>query len=755
MKNPLVVLCAALLVLIGITDLQAKVGDTTHVVVVDKHLWDQFPGTIHNWGVFPAAGGHYEKVLLRYRLTCPKPSCGQWDYTTKVILRQHTGIIDSVLKDAPNFTVNGGMQDSFQFSHSPTITTSYNSTKKKTDTAASASVQIMLYQNFVNPWKPIDSVTVWPAGYWNFLYDNTGAKVDSFYVRPDSVYHLKTVKAYWPYERTFDYEVARYITPYGQGFPTNWTYVWTMDVTDYAFLMHDSVEFLSTYDGYTQGSLYSLSFDMIEGSPARETYRVDRLYDGYYPYGNVNDPISNYVKPVNVYMDPNADFVTFRTFTTGHGNAGPSAAAEFLERTHEIWLDGTKRYEQHLWRTDCMFNPAYPQTGTWTLSRAGWCPGDKVDPWDYDLTAYGKKGDSINVDYRFEDYNVSGGGYAVQAQAIYSKGPKYNTDVAIMAIEAPTNEPQFKRTNPICSQMAPIIDIRNNGKSDLTSLTIRYGINGATDHTFQWTGLLKYYQTGVITLPGINLGTDTNTFNVVLDQPNGTADEYTNNNTGSSVYFMPKIYSSVIALALKVDDMSSAGIDNGIRYEVRDASDKILYSQGGFADGESVKDTFRLATGCYRFIIYDESEIPQGLYPWFIQGAKFGSYSLRDDKKVVIWNATTSNNLASFGGREIIPFQVLGQSSVPVSQFQSPLDFRIVSNPAHERIALDLSPSGSYEGSMTITVSSILGKDLVTRTVTQDDGPRIEIDMQHYTAGSYIVRIEYGQRRLSKMVVLQ
>ncbi|MFI5263317.1 MAG: hypothetical protein ACHQM6_02245 [Candidatus Kapaibacterium sp.] len=105
MKKLLFVLCFAMIGMVcSMGHLLAKTGDTTHVPVLDKYLW-VYNGSVDNWAAFPPAGKHYEKILLRYKLTCPSPSCGQWDYTTKVILKHHTGVIDSVLKDAPNFTV--------------------------------------------------------------------------------------------------------------------------------------------------------------------------------------------------------------------------------------------------------------------------------------------------------------------------------------------------------------------------------------------------------------------------------------------------------------------------------------------------------------------------------------------------------------------------------------------------------------------------------------------------------------------------
>jgi hypothetical protein len=287
MKKLLVVLGITFIqILFSVGHLSAQTGDTIHIPVVDKYLWAVGqPSSIDNWAKFPA--GSYEKILLRYKLTCPNPSCGQWDYTTKVILRHHTGRIDSVLKDAPNFTVGGNTVDSFAFRHDTTRTYSYNKTKKTTDSAANGTTKIYYYRNPTKPFLATDSILVWQANYWNYIYDNTGKVKDSLYVKADSVFHLTKVKAYFLFEVIVPYEIGRLITPYGQGFPKDWNYTWTMDVTDYAYLLQDSCEFLSTYDGWSQGSLYSFSFDLIIGSPARNTYRIDIINDGYFQTGKI------------------------------------------------------------------------------------------------------------------------------------------------------------------------------------------------------------------------------------------------------------------------------------------------------------------------------------------------------------------------------------------------------------------------------------------------------------------------------------
>jgi len=741
----------------------AKTGDTTDVPVVDKHFWNVgSPSQIDNWALFPSVGKHYEKILLGYKITCPSGGCGQWDYTTKVILRHHTGVIDSVLQDAPSFTVNGNTVDSFAFRRDTTKSYSYNSTKKTTDSSANGVTKIYFYKNPAQPFQPTDSIFIWQAGYWNYRYDNTGKTIDSFYVKPDSVLHVTKVKAQFHFEVIVPYEIGRLITPYGQGFfPVNFNFTWTMDVTDYAFLLHDSCEFLSTYDGWSTGSLYSLSFDMIEGIPPRETYRADIIYDASYPYGNASDPISNYVTPKRIWLDTAADLVTFRTFTTGHGNNGPDASAEFLEHTDTI-IAGTKTYLQHLWRDDCGANPFYPQAdGTYALSRAGWCPGDKVDPWDFDITDAGKKGDSVTLHYNFP-YYTNGGNYIIHSQALYSKGPQFGNDVALLTIEAPTNEGTYKRINPICSQMSPIIRIRNNGKNDLKSLTIKYGLDGATNNSYSWTGDLKFYDTAEIDLPGIDLGTGSHTFNLLLDSPNGAMEEYSNNNTGVASYTMPKIFSNNIYLSLLTDNLD--GPPNGISYDLVDVNDNILYQNSDLPDKTTIRDTFKLATGCYRFRIYDASDYHQGLYPWIPREnpppgdpkVTYGNYNLKDDKKVTIFSATTSNGYAGFSPMDVVPFMVQAPSSVRANKNSNvALDnFSIYPNPAHGKISLDLSKLGDFSGDLRISVISILGKEIIVRTLQSGD-IHLDLDMHYYPAGTYIVRLQYGDIKVSKQFVLE
>jgi hypothetical protein len=60
--------------------------------------------------------------------------------------------------------------------------------------------------------------------------------------------------------------------------------------------------------------------------------------------------------------------------------------AEFCPKTHKVQV-GATTYEKRVWRDDCATTVDPKQKGTYYYSRAGWCPGDKVNPWKTDISS--------------------------------------------------------------------------------------------------------------------------------------------------------------------------------------------------------------------------------------------------------------------------------------------------------------------------------------------------------------------------------
>ena len=197
-------------------------------------------------------------------------------------------------------------------------------------------------------------------------------------------------------------ELFRYITPFGVQCQDD------VDVTDYTSVLQGLVEFemyFQTWNG--DGYNPILTFNMTKGSPEYLYSDIQPLWFGIFDFG---DYLHQQPVPVVDYkfLD-NAATAKLKIITTGHnwssgtnGAYNTGNAAEFYEATHNIKINGTQTYTQHLWRT-CNPNPAgcQPQNGTWPHNRSGWCPGSIGMVWDFDLDNYLSAG-SAEIFYEFD-----------------------------------------------------------------------------------------------------------------------------------------------------------------------------------------------------------------------------------------------------------------------------------------------------------------------------------------------------------------
>ncbi len=204
------------------------------------------------------------------------------------------------------------------------------------------------------------------------------------------------------------YEIARIVTPYditGGSYPGTCT--WVIDVTDYRLLLHDEVtlsNYIESWIGGDDGWIVTIEFAFYPGNVYWEAFEIVNLWTDYHiTYGDPADPAEDYLKPIDVTIDPSAEGVMVRSYTTGHGQGNTHNAAEFSNKWHSVSVDGTSISHQ-LWRTDCNQNLCSPQGGSWQYPRAGWCPGDKADPWDVDITALAPPDSTVEIDYDVQPY---------------------------------------------------------------------------------------------------------------------------------------------------------------------------------------------------------------------------------------------------------------------------------------------------------------------------------------------------------------
>ena len=541
-------------------------------------------------------------------------------------------------------------------------------------------------------------------------------------------------------------EIGRFITPYGRWFRDPWSHTWTMDVTPYQYLLRDTVTIRVQYDGYSQGSVFSLAVDCHAGEPVLPVYKIDSLWQGVFSYGNVQLPLSSTVSLKKVLIDRDAKRVYLRVFTTGHGGGGTDNAAEFSDKTHHIAINDVVRFTQHLWRTDCGENPLYPQAGTWYYSRAGWCPGDVVHPWYFDLTPYVHPGDSTKIDYQFEPFinkdSSHPASYIVSADLLYAAEPTFTYDAAFESILMPSDKPEQAHHNPICSEQSPKIVIRNNGKLPLKSLRIDYGIDGRRNDHFDWHGSLEFLDTAQISLPPTDLGIGTRLFTVLLADPNGHYDENPGNNLGTTTFTTPPMYDGPVRLSLLTDKVPAEdSISNSIIYDLIDATGRALYSNGGFADSSFIRDTFDLAPGCYQFVIQDTGMSQgggDGLFPIY-PGSSRGFYALEDVGHTLIDSATASNHKANFGPKRIVPFTIR-EGILPIFSYPK---LHLKLDQKKRKVEIDCSKL-PYFGSRALRLEIVdaLGKVVESQRLSEKMMPLIKLDLSPLSKGKYYARVD-------------
>jgi hypothetical protein len=212
-------------------------------------------------------------------------------------------------------------------------------------------------------------------------------------------------------------ELGRFMTPYGIRAGTNAPPVWDIDVTELRPLLSGDVTLRAFIDTwvpqgnaaqYGGGWLVGVSFEMTGGVAAKDPMVVVPIWSwkttGSDPtqvvYGDPGKPIAQSLPPQQLALPSGPKSWGVRSIITGHGQANLDNCAEFCSRNH-TWTVGGVATQKAMWRTDCA---SFPSSGTYRYSRAGWCPGASVIPWDFDVTAAIGTSTSTTIAYDVDAY---------------------------------------------------------------------------------------------------------------------------------------------------------------------------------------------------------------------------------------------------------------------------------------------------------------------------------------------------------------
>ena len=207
-------------------------------------------------------------------------------------------------------------------------------------------------------------------------------------------------------------ELDRVITPYRVGM------AWESDLTDLRPLLTGTQTmrvFIDTWvtEGHSNGDgwLFTAELDYVGGPTPSPAAIANVPVWGHQSWraGLADEPVEDQVEPQTITL-PEHTTATFRSFITGHGWDNAQNCAEFCSKEH-FYTVGGEEFGREVWRDDCSDTVTDgTQQGTWQYSRAGWCPGAQVFPWDTDVTAQTAGTTSAEVSYRLEDFTWAGDG---------------------------------------------------------------------------------------------------------------------------------------------------------------------------------------------------------------------------------------------------------------------------------------------------------------------------------------------------------
>lgn len=609
------------------------------------------------------------------------------------------------------------------------------------DSTMNAPIQIVTYTDSTsNPGVPVDTMIVWPSYYNNYVYDVNGIATDSSFVTPDSTLHLLYYQWYKKFPQVLRYELARYITPYGNGLSLGSGWTWTFDVSDYRTLLADSVHL----EAGNWQELLSMEFLMIEGTPPRDVVDIQNLWNGGFDYGNPTDPIDNHLLPLNKTIPVNGVTTRWKSRITGHGMDTPENCAEFCAKTHYFEVNGVQQFSKLVWRDNCDVNPLYPQGGTWVYDRANWCPGAEVWTYDFELTPFTTPGGTINLDHDVQAYSHTGGWdyYQIEDQLVSYSAPNFTLDAALEDILSPSKDQMWARMNPVCT--APVIKIRNTGSTTLTSLTITYGMNGATPSVYTWTGSLPFMESAMVTLGTFNWAMGASDFTVTISSPNGGVDQYAFNNQKVNKYTYPAVMPSPFVIEFRTNNYPWEDM-----YTLKDDAGTIIVSRNGatLSANTIYKDTVTLANGCYTLEMRDTGE--DGLAFWANPSQGSGYLRLRK----VTPSSIIKTYPTDFGGQIYQQFTVGLTSSMDDYFLVDNTTLSVYPNPSDGHVFIDINMTTKQDG--VVDIVDVLGKNVYHYEFKSLTAESVEADLSHLRSGVYFVVLKSGKELITKKLIIR
>lgn len=564
------------------------------------------------------------------------------------------------------------------------------------------------------------------------LYAEDGTLLDSYDVNADGTIEIGSLDYFRKFPSRF--EIMSFVTPYGIYLDLGEEgKTWTFDVTDFAPILKGKKRMYLTLGGQNQEEM-DIKFVYIKGTPPREVMDIRQIWRSGRSTNNAQILSDAVFAPVDYKLDDNGAFFKIRTAITGHGQEG-----EFVPRYHQVKVNGETEFNWQVWK-ECADNPVYPQGGTWIYDRAGWCPGAPTDVHHYDITDMVNPGDVVNLDYTM--FQATGDSrYIVNHQLVTYGAANFENDARLADVIRPTNKVEYARVNPVCN--APVVVIENTGSNMLTSATITYYVHGGNALTYEWTGALGFLEREEVELPLPDMsfwaGSGQAKFIAEVSNPNGVADEYSNNDVYTSIFDLPDFVTNDELVIWT--SANNYGSQNSFR--VKDFEQNVILSREEMESNGFYLDTLNVADGCYTLEIDDTGD--NGMEFWAQPAQGSGSLTM------LTLDGELIKTIDPDFGRFVRYSFVKGQFT-NLDRVESKLDFEIFPNPNNGIFAVAITIDRPED--LELMVLDMTGKTVFTKSAEQFSSGVLNVDLSSLAEGMYYCTIVSGTKISSKKVII-
>lgn len=554
-----------------------------------------------------------------------------------------------------------------------------------------------------------------------------------------------------PFEIIHDVEIARYITPYGIQFdlgPNGFT--WIYEVTDYQQYLHGLVDLAA----HNTQELIDLKFAFVKGIPPRDLIKREPIWSDFKSY-NFGQMAADVVLPEKaVVLSDTAEMFKIKTRMSGHGQVGDYACCEWVNNSHQIKVDGLPRFNWSIWDAMvCGDNPNIGQGGTWPYAREGWCPGDMVKEFEFELTPYVQPGDTVNLDYAINavpstDPGQAGGNYIAAYDLISYGAPNFAYDASIVDVLNPNNYEYYSKWNPTCQN--PRIILKNTGEQALTSCRIFCWLDYGANLVYDWTGNLGFLEETIVEIPVLDQNwwyeqDSSFTFTAWVADVNGNIgpDLYNQNSLKTVKYDAPERIDGPFFIWLTTNNKATEN-----SYQLQDHAGTVLFERSNLQNSTQYKDTFDLAPGCYSIIIEDTDH--DGLAFWYsaqVEGETSGQMRLRQ-----VGGSYIEFFPGDFGRYHRYDFTV--GFTLDVQELESEAEISIFPNPGKGLTTIELS--GEVNGNAQLKIMDLSGR-VCHQSAMNASANFAEsfVDISEFAPGTYLVEIQANGRRYAQKLIKQ